>query len=868
MASAAALSPQQGGSLPAASSTLGAAASMGSTGGGTLAQMQGAKTGPKTDGFRAHNVRFLQQQNQEVIRELERIELERDEALLNVQKWEEKRSEYQQEYAQLQRNLAEHEDKVQLSTAEIHKRDEQIRVLSEQNRSLLDMLEQEETTSKERDESVKDLQTKQDKLQQISDQYDRMRDTGNQQLTSAYTEIAKMQEDLRNAQNESEQLKEAERHFALQAKADIEELEQKLAEAKQQNVQRLQQMQHNEVNEHRLSEALHRLKETLDEVTVQRKGMKTQLELDAGSRDGWVKSKAEVERRQEVLEQTVQALRGSLRAAEEANRLMQDENRSGGENFRKLGDKVYALMDQLRANQLDLKKAESGGLEKQNRISRLEKQQAELQEQLQTEVDAKLAAEADARNASQMQALLQKKNKMLDEALALALKAQEKVEKRLLELREKANALQVQNEYLGTRIDGNEEDKGAFKYELRRLEEELRQASSVTSQLESQRTQLEDRLNDMEAERAALKAELDYIKREDMLDETGRTKPVLIESESPLIERLQMNEFLYSAQQARNPVPMLVEKVSHILELLHTAQTQSDVYLQDLQRSNSMLTALRQKNMHLYERVQLCETWKMRALLKIASNEFEMRQSVKGHNNTHLAKVGHALYLDGLQYSNKELQELHRVIVSYNKQDTVREIRLRDNQLDQSSVPHIHELLELCPYMSLIDLSRNRLDETACSAIQAYVERIPGVTHVQRDPATGDLTAKSGNQTRLQVHIHDQTPPDPQDVLAQVDLGADPAGMQADDFLSGAAGVVSTAKLQGPDASAGAGSRTVLPQQRGASQDPRKGNLNTSRSDKSLPRIAGGADSPKDVPPRGAPLVRPSSGRSTQLRRR
>eukprot|EP00971_Amphidinium_carterae_P061122 1209552-Amphidinium_carterae.1 len=35
----------------------------------------------------------------------------------------------------------------------------------------------------------------QDKLQQISDQYDRMRDTGNQQLTSAYTEIAKMQEE-------------------------------------------------------------------------------------------------------------------------------------------------------------------------------------------------------------------------------------------------------------------------------------------------------------------------------------------------------------------------------------------------------------------------------------------------------------------------------------------------------------------------------------------------------------------------------------------------------------------------------------------------------------------------------------------------
>merc|ERR1719267_68233 len=131
---------------------------------------------------------------------------------------------------------------------------------------------------------------------------------------------------------------------------------------------------------------------------------------------------------------------------------------------------------------------------------------------------------------------------------------------------------------------------------------------------------------------------------------------------------------------------MLVEKLSHLLEMIHTSQTQSDLYLQDLQRSNSMLQALRKKNMSLYERVQLCETWKIRALLKIASNEFETRAAVKGHVGR-LAGVGaksngHALYLDGLQYTNKELQELQRLIRSYEKQDQVVQIRLQDNQLD------------------------------------------------------------------------------------------------------------------------------------------------------------------------------------------
>merc|ERR1712176_1068989 len=198
------------------------------------------------------------------------------------------------------------------------------------------------------------------------------------------------------------------------------------------------------------------------------------------------------------------------------------------------------------------------------------------------------------------------------------------------------------------------------------------------------------------------------IKREDMLDDTGRTKPILIESESKLIERLQVNEFLFSAQQARNPVPMLVEKVSHLLEMLHTAHTQSDLYLQDLQRSNSMLTALRTKNMSLYEKVQMCETWKLRALLKIASNE---------------------------------LEELNKVITNYMKQDSVKEIRLQDNALDKTAVPALCSLINLCPYLVKLDLKSNRLDDSAVNEMKQFVERVPGITSVQLDPATGDIRA-------------------------------------------------------------------------------------------------------------------------------
>lgn len=207
----------------------------------------------------------------------------------------------------------------------------------------------------------------------------------------------------------------------------------------------------------------------------------------------------------------------------------------------------------------------------------------------------------------------------------------------------------------------------------------------------------------------------------------------------------------------------------------------------------------------------------MRALLKIASNEFEMRQGVKGHSK---ARDGHSLYLDGLQYTNKELKELHTVITNYSKQDSVREIRLQDNQLDRTSVPYLTELIDLCPYLTRLDLKRNRLDDTAINEIQNFVQRIPGVTTVSVDPVTKDIKAKSGAQIRLMVVLEEQSPAEPDaneptSPSANYMFEEDPAGHATDAFLATGAGVMSQTRLQGPDAPGGGGTRTLLPPQRG-----------------------------------------------------
>ena len=123
-----------------------------------------------------------------------------------------------------------------------------------------------------------------------------------------------------------------------------------------------------------------------------------------------------------------------------------------------------------------------------------------------------------------MLALLQKKNKKLEEGLQLALRGQEKGEKKQQELADKGNALQTQNAYLAARVDGQEEDKMALKAEIRKQAEDAKQGQLSYQSLQTQKTEKEDEYNALEAEKAAITAELDYIRREDMLDETGRTK--------------------------------------------------------------------------------------------------------------------------------------------------------------------------------------------------------------------------------------------------------------------------------------------------------------------------------------------------------
>eukprot|EP00397_Hematodinium_sp_SG-2012_P009862 GEMP01009959.1.p1 GENE.GEMP01009959.1~~GEMP01009959.1.p1 ORF type:complete len:846 (+),score=245.37 GEMP01009959.1:137-2674(+) len=734
-----------------------------------------------TENFRTNNVRFLQDQNKQALAALQRVEDERDEALMVIRQWEMQQAEDAKKFEEMQLDLEKMQDTSYNSRATLQQKDEHIRVLSEQNRQLLGMLEQEEGSGKELATQFTTLKDENERLSVIERDYEAMKNSGDQQVVAANNEVVKLSDCLKASTAEEEQIGITITNYLAQGKADMEALQAAVTDAKKSNTKHLQQIQHNEVQEHRLLEDIHAMKEALEELMVQNKSLKMHFDGDQAVRSKWTKNRGEIAKRLEDLEATAEELRRALQTTEEANARMLEDNRKGAEKYREMGDKVYSLMDQLRLNQVESKKQEQETRDKHKLIQSHDKQLTHLQQKLSVEVNARQQSDQDMRAASQMQALLQKKSKKLEDTMALCMKAQEKAEKRLQELADKSNALQTQNTYLASRVDGQEEDKSALKAELRKQNDEIKAATLTYQNLVTRQRELENEMAELDAEKSSIGAELEYIRREDMLDETGRTKPVLIEAtDSTLAERLQVNEFLFSAQQTKNPVPMLIEKVSHFLELLHTSEVQSDQYLQDLQRTNGMLAAMRGKNLLLYEKTQACETWKLRALLKIVSNAFELRDARPGQVVTSSCN----LYLDGLQYTAKELTELKRLLKSYEKEDNVHIVRMQENQFDDDKVPMLLELMDTLPYLRVFDLRRNRFSDWGIEAFQTHLSNIPGVTTTERD--SQEIRARSGQQLRISVLIADQNEAVASGVLD--DLTADLSVSAADAFLATSGG--------------------------------------------------------------------------------
>merc|ERR1712134_113968 len=402
------------------------------------------------------------------------------------------------------------------------------------------------------------------------------------------------------------------------------------------------------------------------------------------------------------------------------------------------------------------------------------KQVVNLNTKIEMEIEAAQLAEQQQRDAEAQSNMLKKQNKQMEESIALAQKAQGACERKAQDVQQQVASLQTQNAYLASRVDSMEDEKSDFRAELKKGSDRLSELVRANSTLQASIDALEAESGRLKSDRDQLRAQLEYIKREDVLDESGRQRPILIQSnQSTLLERLQINEFLYEAQQSRTPIPLVVEKIAQVLELLHSAQAQADQYLADVSKSNTLVAALRQKNMRLFEQVQEYEQFKTRSLIRYAGNQLE-------------AGSVSMLYLDGLHMTE---QEVHNLMRQYEVLEQVRSLVFADNGFTDDLINLFLQIIFSIPYMQRLDLRRNAFSHDAVKKLQTHCQSIQGVTSVIWTKEQ-TLAIHSGNQLRLTIDLAEQgaaqSKPDVDDFLVS-DFSVDAAdshlqsksGMQA-----------------------------------------------------------------------------------------
>mmetsp|Transcript_33626 Transcript_33626/g.106763 ORF Transcript_33626/g.106763 Transcript_33626/m.106763 type:complete len:900 (+) Transcript_33626:111-2810(+) len=727
------------------------------------------------EGFRANEINFLQEQNNQILESLERVEEERDRALAEIRVCEEADSGLQDDLQAVTNKIRALGERIQQDKQETIAKDEHVRVLNEQNRQLLSLLEAEENKSRDHAEKIRDLESNNRRLQAVADEFDSAKAELERKVAVAKAKCAEVVASVKGQRNLNETLRANIQNTEAKTRVDIEALGQALHVVEQKNLEYMTRISKQETREQQLKAETATLNEELEQVRADIDRLRNRLEGDEEGRTNFERARSQLEMSIEALEVQADTLKKALSTAERANEQLQDENRNANDRCRETADKVYALMDSLRLNQVELKKQEAENAARDKKILSLERQTQNLQAKISMETDARVLAEQERKEAEQEASVLKKKNKKIEESVTLAQQAQDQAEQEITGMNERVSQLQTQNAYLASRIDGQEEEKNSLKAEIKKTGDRTAQLTAENSRLRDEIEHLEEDVATAENDKQQHHQELAYIKREDVLDEAGRHRPILIQSaESDLLEKLQVNEFLYEAQQARNPIPPMVEKIAQLLAMLHEGQERADQYLGDLSKSNGLVSALRQRNMALFSRTQMFESFKTRALLRYVMNLVE-------------GELMNDMHLDSLSFGQREISEMLNLLQRYDASDKVFVLSLVDNGLDDDSVNLLLQLMFSLPYLRKLDLRRNCISSEGVKRIVEQLKTMEGITSVI-PTATQAINVHSGNQVRISIDLGEQMAKEQLAKEVDFSVNHELSHQDADPFLSGESG--------------------------------------------------------------------------------
>ena len=340
------------------------------------------------------------------------------------------------------------------------------------------------------------------------------------------------------------------------------------------------------------------------------------------------------------------------------------------------------------------------------------------------------SAESDAKEAELKVLKLKRQMSEIQSKLTVALRNESDLTGQLDQVR-------VQHEYSLSDLSNLEET----------LASRVRSHTSTTRRHEEQSHELSELHDDLKT----ASSKLDYTRRKRIPDSQAT---VLIDSDSSLLETLQINAFLRHAQTQAYPLPVMVEKLAELLNLLASSRCQSDKALSILQERNSEATALRQVSTNIEEERYRLVTFKAGSLEKCIEN-----QIIGSKDTTDLV-------LDNCSITENELKLVTKAIAQLDGAEKVTSLSLRQNLLDDLSIGDMKEVIHTLPYLSRLDLFGNFFSGDSLTSIQSIVRSIEGITDcsIKFESSSPDrisalVVGNSGKMVRLTVDMRQQRIP-------------------------------------------------------------------------------------------------------------
>ena len=744
--------------------------------------------------LRSSDIEFRLSQNRVLYDRLESAENERDNATVLVKEWTKKLSVLHQGLEQARLKLDRSQSDAHTTAKEFEMKTDHVRLLAEQNAGHLTVLEQYESAKSASIARNTNTSDQIEKLKVQEAQGSSIRSICSEKVKTAENSLREVRELLNQAKQETAQLRIEYTNTEAQTSLDVDAMEQALSVMRSRNLEYVQTVARQEERVSNFQVHFANETRTLESLVSKRAGLADLASSGISAREEFGKTRASLLIELEKETNSYQTAKTQLSEVEREREKLANDRREQDALIRDSAEKTYSLMDSIRAVEVEDRKqgVENGGIEK--KLRNLEKTVQNISAKIQLEKDAKEAADKLVSEMFVEGDVLKKKSRKAEEAIAISQRAIERRSKEQSNLAIMNNQLWHQNSVLTSRMEGMEEERNGISADLKLRSEKCLATSKEVAALRDEVVNTEVTHRNAQGILKDLEEQYRFVHR--MLSESGTQLPPIqiASSESTLLAKLQINEFLANVQRHRQPIPILIDKIASLLAQLHADQINADSSLGALARSNTLVSNYRSLNVSLLERKSELVSLKSNGVVRYVMNLLEGYGSLSTSTVPPSGSV--EICLDKLGMEEKELLEVLAVIKQFAATDRIGSLSLSGNCLSNQSLSAVLQFIFACSYLRKIDLRGNGFTADLGRAFEVQLAAMDGVTAVGvigslncETPWSGLVyEAKSGSQIRLTVDLREQRVLVPA-IPLQISMleGNVPA---ADDHLRSAAGVV------------------------------------------------------------------------------